>query len=841
MARTLKRLTLGITGLLIITTTADLGRPAATLHHFDAPDAATREAAGRRAPLGRIDLATMYDRAAAQRERMTRFSSGLGRTLPAAQPAARVWKSGNRVIALDGQVSPTAVLDAWTPLGPGNIGGRTRVVRYHPVNHNTIFAAGVSGGIWRTDDNGASWRPIADGLANLAVNALAIDPRQPDVMYAGTGEGYFREEIRGTGLPLRGSGIFATRDGGATWRRLAATATDDFLWVNDLEIGIGDSRRLYAATRTGVWRSSDAGETWTQLLATNVRGGCLDLAMRPDQADDALFASCGSYEQATVYRFPRAGANGAPELVLSEAGMGLTSLAIAPSNPEIVYALAASNDPGPGGTFQQGLLAVYRSDRGGAAGSWEARVRNTDAGRLNTLLLTNASGASAEECGGPSARNTIINMGWYANVIAVDPRDPDRVWAAGVDWFRSDDGGRTWGVASFMTAGPGAPNSAHVDQHAIAFHPDYDGQSNQILLIGNDGGVARTSNARGRLSTGVRAVCAQNLAALEIRWESLNHDYGVTQFYYGLPFPDGKRYLGGAQDNSTPLGSDTSGANGWTALLGGDGGYVALDPGNPQIVYAESQNAFISKSVNGGTNFTTVTRGLDASRSDYYSADANYLFVAPFVMDPADANRLWLGGDFLYRTTSAASTWIKASRAMPDGGLVSTIAVSPIDANRVVAGTNNGYIVSSSAALAATSTTEWSASRAREGWVTSVAFDPGNSDVVYATYGNFGGQHLYRSVDRGATWSSIDGTGSQGLPDIPVHCIVVDPVDRARLYLGTDAGVFVSIDGGRGWMAEETGFGPAVTEWLSLLRDPSGRRLLFAFTHGRGAWRVELR
>src|SRR5262249_9189814 len=156
-----------------------------------------------------------------------------------------------------------------------------------------------------------------------------------------------------------------------------------------------------------------------------------------------------------------------------------------------------------------------------------------------------------------------------------------------------------------------------------------------------------------------------------------------------------------------------------------------------------------------------------------------------------DPNRLWIGGEYLYRTTNGAAQWTKASTVMPDGGLVSAIAIAPSDSNRAIAGTHKGDIVSSRSALTTTSTTAWEVTRPRDGWITSIAFDPKNPAVVYATYGNFGGRHVYRSVNGGATWSSTDGDGSRGLPDIPVHSIVVDLDDSSRLYLGTDLGVFV--------------------------------------------------
>src|SRR5436309_3694968 len=227
---------------------------------------------------------------------------------------------------------------AWKSLGPGNLGGRTRALVFDPADPRTLYAGGVDGGIWKTVDGGASWRPLDDLMPSLAVTALAIDSGDRRVLYAGTGEGFFNTDA------VRGAGIFKTADSGRRWRQLAATATPDFFAVNRILVS-AHSRTVYAATGTGVWRSRDAGVSWERVLDPQAQGGCLDLALRHDRdgADDVVFAACGTLQQATVYQTLQGQKDGPWMAVLQEPGMGRTSLAIAPSDPDVIYALATSN------------------------------------------------------------------------------------------------------------------------------------------------------------------------------------------------------------------------------------------------------------------------------------------------------------------------------------------------------------------------------------------------------------------------------------------------------------------------------------------------------------------
>lgn len=799
----------------------------ATPQRYDSPAEAAQFFKFKRLPETAKELPLeKYEHAYAQMREMPVFASA---TEQALAEGSAVTAPLSHSTAEPGQINQTT----WNPLGPGNIGGRTRALAINPQDPNVMYAAGVSGGLWKTTNGGQTWMPSGDRLANLTVSSLLLDPTNPNVIYVGTGEGVsvFAEDTQGD---FRGAGIFKSTDGGATFTLLEGTRNQNFYFVNDLAISPSSNQRLYAATREGVFRSLDGGSNWTKVLTPmNVDGdvalgGCYDIAIRTDKPDaDHVFSACGTFEDAAIYRTKNGAGSDVWSPVFTESGMGRTALALAPSNQDIIYAISAEVEDR---TFVNQLHAVFRSTSGGDANTWTAQVRNTSSNKLNRSILSFlVGGAFATDCG-DDVEDFYLGQAWFDLVLAVDPLDPNRVWAGGIDLFRSDDGGLNWGQATHAYLGRENPQYIHPDQHVLVFHPQYNGTTNQMLFVGNDGGLWRSDNARAAVATGNTAPCKASNTA--INWRSLNNGYGVTQFYHGAVAPDGKSYFGGTQDNGTVLGTDQQGSNAWREINGGDGGYVAVDETKPNILYAYSvldPFAFF-KSTDGGATFSLARLGI--------GGDAG-LFITPLAMDPSDSNRLWTGGAFIWRTSSGASFWTRASAITPGNGEVSALAISPNDANYVLAGLSDGFIARTANGLTTTGATSWANTQPRSGYVSSVVFDPKNKNVAYATYSTFEGAHVYRSLDAGATWTAMDGSGAGRLPDVPVHTLVIDPNNTSRLYLGTDVGVFVTSDGGANWAVENTGFPNVITEHLTL-QVVNGETWLYAFTHGRGTWRVRL-
>ncbi|MBL8229079.1 MAG: hypothetical protein JNL98_11405 [Bryobacterales bacterium] len=786
----------------------------------DAPDRAAEFYLMKRAGAGATDLPyEKYEAAEGRVERMRTYALSKGAF---DQP----FRKGERMADLGG----------WQPLGPGNQGGRSRHLLIHPGNPDIMYVSAVTGGVWKTTDGGQNWFPLTDMFPSLGIGGLTFEPGNPDTIYAGTG--FWFNSQSGTnvfGSAPRGAGIFRSRDAGVTWERLNAPEGTHFRFINEIIVSRHDVNRIYVATWTGIFRSTDAGQSWNFVVNRSgpSQNGCQDMVARTDQDTDYLFASCGTIAAGSpaILRNTDAGGEGEWKVVAQPAGMANTTLAIAPSNQSVIYALVSSN-----GTDRQGwassLAGVYRSVSNGDPETWEARVTNEDPEPLNAGLLSNNSSFFGNVCF-VNGQRTISGQGWIHNAIAVDPHDHDRLFVGGIDIYRSDDGGRNWGIASFWQAADG-PNGAHADVLGLVFPPDFDGGAKPRLYAITDGGVYLTDNARAEVATGPRGGCSP--FSNRVSWRPLHGGYQTTQFYTGAVLPGGAAFFGGKQDNGTMRGT-LAGQATWTRLFGGDGAAVAVDPRNPNTVFVSTQNFGLVRSRNGGRSFTATRRGIG-------EPSANFAFIAPLAMDSSNPDRLYAGARRFYRTTDQAENWDTISTELSSvQGAVSAIAVSPSDPTKVVFATSQGFLFRTDDALAANSETVWEVTRPRPGYVPAMTFDPNDANTVYAVYSQFntavGQNHVYRSRDGGRTWEGIDREGPNGIPDMPVLAVMVDPLDSNRIYLGTDLGVFVSIDGGESWNRDRNPFAAVPTERLILDRT-AGATYLYAFTFGRGVWRTLL-
>ena len=721
------------------------------------------------------------------------------------------------------------LLGAWQPLGPTNQGGRTRSLIIDPNTPNTMYIGGVDGGVWKTTDGGATWSTVTDlQMSNLSVVSLAFEPGNTSTIYAGTGEG-FRN-----GDAIRGAGIFKSTDAGVTWTQLAGTNTSDFYYSMRVMVSPRNVNRIYTATRTGFWRSIDGGTSWTKLFDATAVAGCTDTAMQVNRASGYVFVSCGNIAQGTIYRGLDSNTSTFSS-VMSLAGQGRSSLALAPSNESILYVMSAQATNG-GGAGTNSLHGLYRSISNGNPGTFTTQLdgkinygTSTTAQKIPTLLLSNPVIGLLTECG--FGTSSFSNQGWYDNVLAVDPVDPNRVWAGGIDLWRSDDGGASWGTTSYWWFTKGTnPQYKHADQHGLVFHPNYNGTTNKILFSASDGGLNRTDDARAVRETTLANICGTT-AAGDTTWVDLNNGYQTTQFYDGAVYPDGLTYFGGLQDNGTTRG--VNGNTNWSVLNGGDGGYVAVDTlgdanAANDVLFLETTGLSIRKSVDGGGTFAAATTGI---------TNSGFLFTNPFFMNQGTKTQLWTGGFDIWRTTNQAVSWVQAATTTCGLGSVSAIATHPSDGNRVLVGMSDGCLNYNTSALTATSATAWPSSTVlASNYISWLAWDPTNVNVAYATISRFAVNNVFKTTDGGATWTAIVGSGATAIPQIPARTIVVNPADPNQLFVGTDLGVFTSVDAGVTWLKENTNF--ANVSVNALVINETAPYNLFAFTHGRGAWRT---
>jgi regulation of enolase protein 1 (concanavalin A-like superfamily) len=640
--------------------------------------------------------------------------------------------------------------DAWRWLGPGNIGGRIRSLVIDPRNPDVMIAGSVGGGIWKTMNGGANWFAADDFMPVLSVSSLVLNPLNPDIVYAGTGEGY------GNGDSIRGAGIFKSIDGGNRWTPLASTASDPGFWaVNRLALS-PDGKVLLAGTAGGTYRSADGGASFSR-IASGIASQ--DVDFHPADSRKAIASGWGSIAYSRDGGLTWQLADGLPSTA-----SGRIEVAYARSTPDVIYASVDQNNG-----------SLYRSDNGGA-----------------TFSLV----------GGP---DLLDGQGWYDNAIWVNPANSNDLIVGGSLLRHSVDAGHTWQAMTGL----------HVDNHVIVEHPQYDDGRNRVLFVGNDGGVYKTADVR-------------PASGAAPSFESLNHDLGVTQFYSGTGNAATGVIMGGTQDNGTLRYVPASGTA-WSEALGSDGGYTASDPATPAYFYSETIYLSLYRSTNSGAGFTSIAAGIaDAGH------DAN--FVAPFVLDPNNASRMLAGGASLWRTDNvkAASPSWRAITGSAGDDYISAIAVARGDSDVVWIGRSFGRVYRTSNGTAATPAFTLLSVPTNGNFVTRITISPFDSQVVYVTTGSFGPTNVVKTIDGGATWTDATGAGSTGLPDAPVHDLAIDPARPDTIYAATEVGVFVSADGGRTWELPQDGPANVCVDELFWMGST-----LVAATHGRGMFAIE--
>ena len=671
----------------------------------------------------------------------------------------------------------------WQPAGPYNIGGRVTALAVVPGG-TTLYLGSANGGVFRSDDGGVNWTSVFDSDLAFSIGALALDPADPGTVYCGAGEANAAVDT------YDGAGLYRTRDGGASWQYVGLQETAR---IGRVAVDPSNSDRIFVAGMgtqfstgpdRGLYRSEDGGANWTQVLFVNDSTGCADVVINPAHPETVY---CATWERVRHPTYRRAFGPGCGIWRSIDHGstwtrlqnglpapgdnVGRIGLAIAASRPSMVYAQIVT---GSAGGYQG--LGLYRTADGGA--TWTRR----DVSGFTGIF------------GG---------FGWYFGEMAVDPTNADRVYALGVDLVRSIDGG-----ANFVSV----LGSSHVDNHAIWIDP---ADPNRIYL-GNDGGFF-SSTAGG--TTWIHA-------------ETLD----ISQFYAAAIDPaNPARLMGGTQDNNTVLTNGSPFA--WAPILGGDGFFCAFHPTNSAVLLAEWQyscgNTGPRRSSNTGSTWATPSGVVSTDRFNWST---------PLVLNPRNPNVVLFGSQRVYRSTNNGVSYAPISGDLTTNNgssllvysTITTLDISFPDTTVYYAGTDDGKVWRSIDRGA--SWTDISAGLPVR-WVTHVVADPVDPKGVYVTLSGFGGDehlaHVYRSVDRGTTWSSVSGN----LPDVPVNDVVVDPADTQRLYAATDVGVYWTRDLGATWVP--LGGGLPFTAVFDLnLHAPT--RLLVAATHGRSQWKADL-
>lgn len=683
----------------------------------------------------------------------------------------------------------------WRNLGPLR-GGRSVAAAGSATRPNEYYMGTTGGGVFKTIDGGESWAPTSDRYFGGTIGAIAVAESNPDIVFVGGGEFPIRGNVS------HGDGVYKSTDAGRTWTYMGLVETRQ---ISKIRIHPRNPDIVYVAAlgpvfgpspNRGIYKSTDGGKTWNKILFRNDTTGAVDLSMDP-RDPEVLYAGLW-----TAYRKPWqlvSGGSGSGIFKSTDGGrnwkeltrnpgmpagvIGNIGVSVSPANPRRVYAIVEADSGG-----------VFRSDDGGD--SW-TRV---------------------------SADRNLRQRAWYYSRIYADPQDENLVYASNTGFLRSRDGGRTWQQTS-------AP---HGDSHDAWIAPN----NNQRMIETNDGGANVSTNG-GRTWT--------------------DQDYATAQFYHVITtnhFP--YRVCGAQQDNSTvcmpsrpSFGADVQD---FYDVGGGESGYIAVRPDNPDIVFAGSYGGLLTRT-DTRTGLSRNVNPWPLNPMGHSAIDLKYRFqwTFPIVISPHDPNTVYAGSNVVHRSTDEGGSWTAISPDLtrndpktlgPSGGPITkdqtsveyyatvfTIAESPVEKGVIWAGSDDGLVnVTRDGGTSWTNVTpkdlpEWTR-------ISIIDASPHGKGVAYLAGNRYQlndyAPYLYKTTDYGKTWTRINnGIAASEFTRV----IREDPVRAGLLYAGTERGVWVSLNDGANWQRLQRNLPPVPVHDLAI-KDGD----LVAATHGRAFW-----